>query len=218
MTIQTPKQSKRIPLNVSTKPPILKAEMNIPETIIHYPDPRLKKVSAPVTQFDAALEVLAIRMLELMRAAKGVGLAAPQVGINRRLFVLNPTGEPGDDRIIVNPELSELDGSETSEEGCLSIPELRVQIDRSAHARLQGFDVHGEPIDITAEGYLARIWQHEFDHLNGIMLTERMGLVNRTLHRGLLRELEQKYAEANPEPVAVKKIKKATRKPMKRQR
>jgi peptide deformylase len=178
--------------------------MTPPETIIHYPDPRLKKVSLPVERFDESLEAVALRMLELMRTAKGVGLAAPQVGINRRMFVMNATGEPGDDRIIVNPELSELDGSESSEEGCLSLPELRVQIDRAIYARLRGFDVHGEPIDVSAEGYIARIWQHEFDHLNGIMLIERMGMVNRALHRGLLKDLENTYAEAHPAPPPAK--------------
>ena len=120
------------------------------------------------------------------------------------MFVMNATGEPGDDRIIVNPELSELDGSESSEEGCLSLPELRVQIDRAIYARLRGFDVHGEPIDVSAEGYIARIWQHEFDHLNGIMLIDRMGMVNRALHRGLLKDLENTYAEAHPAPPPAK--------------
>ncbi|MBV8781871.1 MAG: peptide deformylase [Phycisphaerae bacterium] len=174
--------------------------MSDPLQVINYPDPRLKQVSTPVEDFDAELESLAVRMLELMRESKGVGLAAPQVGINRRFFVMNPTGDPDAARVIVNPELSELEGSESSEEGCLSIPELRVQIERSAHARLKGFDVHGEPIDLSADGYIARIWQHEFDHLNGILLIDRMGMVNRALHRGLLRGLEEQYAKHHPAP------------------
>jgi len=169
-------------------------------TIIDYPDPRLQKVSAPVEQFDDSLAELAAKMLVLMRDAKGVGLAAPQVGINRRLFVMNATGEPGDDLIIVNPELSDMEGSEQEEEGCLSLPELRVQIERSKHARLNALDVHGNPFERVADGYLARVWQHEFDHLNGILLTDRMGTVARALHRGLLRELEAKYAQLHPPP------------------
>jgi peptide deformylase len=169
-------------------------------TIIDYPDPRLQKVSVPVDAFDDSLTELAAKMLVLMRAAKGVGLAAPQVGINRRLFVMNATGDPGDDLIIVNPELSDLDGSEQGEEGCLSLPELRVQIDRSKHARLRAFDAQGNPIDRVADGYEARVWQHEFDHLNGILLIDRMGAVARAIHRGLLRDLEAKYAELHPPP------------------
>jgi peptide deformylase len=168
--------------------------------IIIYPDPRLQKVSVPVEQFDASLAALAAKMFVLMRDAKGVGLAAPQVGINRRLFVMNATGDPMDDLIIVNPELSDMEGSEQSEEGCLSLPELRVQIDRSKHTRLHAQDVHGNPIDRVADGYEARIWQHEFDHLNGILLIDRMGAVARALHRGLLRDLEAKYAELHPPP------------------
>jgi peptide deformylase len=173
--------------------------------IIDWPDPRLTKVSKPVERFDDALAELGAKMLVLMREAKGVGLAAPQVGINQRLFVMNATGNPEDDLIIVNPELSELEGSEEAEEGCLSLPELRVQIERSKRARLKAFDAAGNPIDKVTEGYEARIWQHEFDHLNGILLINRMGTVARALHRGLLKELEAKYAEAHPPP-AVKPV------------
>ena len=167
-------------------------------TIIDYPDPRLSKASAPVKEFDERLAELAAKMLALMRDAKGVGLAAPQVGINVRLFVMNATGEPADDLIIVNPELSDMEGSTVDEEGCLSIPELRVQIERSKHVRLNALDVHGNPIERVSHDYEGRIWQHEFDHLNGILLVNRMGTVARALHRGLLRELEAKYAALHP--------------------
>src|SRR5207248_751357 len=91
-------------------------------TIIRYPDPRLRKVSVPVTEFTPELRALAHRMVELMKEARGVGLAAPQVGHNIRLFVINPTGEDDDIRIYVNPILSEPDGEEEGEEGCLSLP------------------------------------------------------------------------------------------------
>jgi peptide deformylase len=180
--------------------------------IIDYPDPRLLKVSPPVERFDASLAELGAKMLQLMRDAKGVGLAAPQVGINQRLFVMNATGKPEDDMIIVNPELSEMEGSEEAEEGCLSLPDLRVQIERSKKARLRAFDAQGQPIDRVAEGYEARIWQHEFDHLNGILLINRMGTVARAMHRGLLRELEEKYAEAHPPPPPKPKPRKDARK------
>ena len=167
-------------------------------TIIQYPDPRLRKASVPVPAFDADLVALAARMLELMRDAKGVGLAAPQVGLNVRLFVTNHTGEPADDRVYVNPELSEADGDAEDEEGCLSLPKVNVSVVRSRTVRMRARDVRGGPIDEAAADYVARIWQHETDHLNGILLTDRMGPVAKLTHRKLLRDLEAKYAERQP--------------------
>src|SRR5579872_6099843 len=99
--------------------------------IVLYPDPRLKKPSLPITDFTPALAELTEQMFAVMRESKGVGLAAPQVGKNIRLFVMNATGKPEDDRIYINPVLSDADGDEEDEEGCLSIPELRVKIWRA---------------------------------------------------------------------------------------
>src|SRR5947207_2521962 len=99
-------------------------------TIIKYPDPRLRKVAKPVTVFDERLRRIAQRMLELMRKNEGVGLAAPQLGLDLRLFVANPTGKPEDDHVYVNPVLSDADGGEDYEEGCLSLPEIKVVITR----------------------------------------------------------------------------------------
>src|SRR5437764_11621346 len=110
--------------------------------IIHYPDPRLRKVSEPVTVFDERVSALAAKMFELMRASKGVGLAAPQVGENIRLFVANPTGEANDDRIYVNPMLSEPDnGEEEGEEGCLSLPEINAKIMRTKSLKIDAQDL-----------------------------------------------------------------------------
>jgi peptide deformylase len=164
-----------------------------PLKIVIYPDPRLKKVSAPISAFDAELRDLAAEMFKLMRQEKGVGLAAPQIGRNIRLFVMNATGEPQDDRVYVNPILTEASGEEEAEEGCLSIPELRVNVIRSQSLRMQAHDWEGHPVEQTADGYVARIWQHETDHLNGILLTDRMGAVAKIRNRGLLKELEEKY-------------------------
>jgi peptide deformylase len=162
--------------------------------IIFYPDPRLKKVSAPISAFDENLKQLATKMFELMRANRGVGLAAPQVGINIRMFIINPTGEPQDDRAYVNPVLTEAEGSEEAEEGCLSLPNIHVNVDRSKRMRIQAQDLEGNPIDQTETGYIARIWQHEFDHLNGTLLTDRMGTVAKMKNRKILKELEENYA------------------------
>ena len=162
--------------------------------IIQYPDPRLKKVSVPVEKFDSALKALAGRMLELMREARGVGLAAPQVGQNVRMFVMNHSGEPADDRVYVNPELTEAEGAEEAEEGCLSLPGLNVRVVRDKTMRIRAKDVEGNPIDQVETGYIARVWQHEFDHLNGTLITDRMGAVAKMAARKILRELEDKYA------------------------
>lgn len=161
--------------------------------IILYPDPRLKKVSQPVETFDGSLKELAARMLELMRQHRGVGLAAPQVGQNLRMFVMNHTGELKDDRVYVNPVLTEAEGGEDGEEGCLSIPGLNVQVERSKTVRMQAKDLEENEIDQMETGYIARIWQHEFDHLNGTLLTDRMGAVAKMTNRRLLKELEEKY-------------------------
>ena len=164
--------------------------------IIHYPDPRLKQPCATVTEFDASLARLAQRMLELMREARGVGLAAPQVGILIRMFVMNPTGEPGDDQVYVNPELHDLTGSETAEEGCLSIPEVHVQVRRAARCRLVAQDLSGRRVERVGEGLEARIWQHETDHTHGILILDRMAPSDAIAVRRQLRELEARYAQS----------------------
>lgn len=166
--------------------------------IIFYPDPRLRKMSQPVTQFDPSLKDLAGRMLELMRGARGVGLAAPQVGQNIRLFVMNPSGEPGDDRVYVNPVLSDAEGEEEGEEGCLSLPNINAKVWRSKKLRMQAQDLDGKPIEEVADGYIARVWQHETDHLNGTMIIDRMGPVARLACRRILKELQQKWDDQHP--------------------
>ena len=166
--------------------------------IIKYPDPRLKKVSAPVSTFDQTLKDLAHGMIDLMHATRGVGLAAPQVGQNLRLFVMNPTGEPPDDRVYVNPHLSEAEGEEEGEEGCLSIPNLTAKIWRSKTLKMTAQNLEGQPIEETACDFIARIWQHETDHLNGTLIIERMGPVARLAARRILKELTEEYEAAHP--------------------
>lgn len=162
--------------------------------IIKWPDPRLKRASAPVTTFDADLKALADRMFVLMREAKGVGLAAPQVGVNIRLFVMNATGQPADDRVYVNPVLTDGSGSEEDEEGCLSLPTIYIQVVRDATLTMTAQDAEGNNVQETATGFVARVWQHETDHLNGVLLTDRMGPVAKMTFRKKLKELEEDYA------------------------
>jgi peptide deformylase len=169
--------------------------------IIFWPDPRLTKVSKPVDVFDDKLKKLAARMFELMREAKGVGLAAPQVGQNIRLFVTNHNGEPASDRVYINPVLSDGGGEEEAEEGCLSLPKINVNVFRNKTLRMRALDLDGKPFEQTETGYWARVWQHETDHLNGILLIDRMGPVARMAHRKLMKELEENYAAAHPAAV-----------------
>jgi peptide deformylase len=159
--------------------------------IINWPDPRLKKVSRPVEVFDDHLAAVAHRMLQLMREARGVGLAAPQVGLNIRLFVINPTGNPGDDRIYVNPVLGDGDGEEMAEEGCLSLPGITANVLRAVNLQLQAQDLNGKMFAEQANGFIPRIWQHENDHLNGILILDRMGPAERLTARKALKELEK---------------------------
>src|SRR4051812_47270490 len=110
-------------------------------SIIKYPDPRLKKVAKGVETIDQSVKELVARMFELMREAKGVGLAAPQTGTLVRVFVMNHSGQPEDDRVYINPVLTEAEGEETEEEGCLSLPEIPVDIVRSKKLRMQAKDL-----------------------------------------------------------------------------
>lgn len=168
-----------------------------PETlkIIHWPDPRLKKVAVPVLpeEFGPKLVAVTERMFELMRKDSGVGLAAPQVGLVKRLFVVNHSGKEGDDRVYINPVLSDPAGSERGEEGCLSLPNIRAEILRDLGLTITAQDVTGNTFTERAAGFLARVWQHEFDHLNGTLLLDRMGPVARMQCKKKVRDLEEKF-------------------------
>jgi peptide deformylase len=163
--------------------------------IINWPDPRLKKPSARIESIDGPIRELAGRMLELMREAHGVGLAAPQVARNIRLFVMNPTGEPGDDNVIINPVLLEAEGTAEEEEGCLSLPDVRLQVVRSTKIVVTAQDLEGKPVEMTLADFPARVWQHEFDHLNGTLITDRVGPVARMALKRKLKELEDAYEQ-----------------------
>ncbi|HSW44713.1 MAG TPA: peptide deformylase [Phycisphaerae bacterium] len=165
----------------------------LPTRIIKYPDPRLRRKSAPIEVFDDSVVTLAERMIELMHADRGVGLAGPQVGVNRRIFTCNPTGEPADDLVLINPELVDLVGSVEADEGCLSVPDAVVQIRRARKCRIRAFDVHGQPLEIEGEDLLARIWQHELDHLDGRLIIDRMNDTDRLANKKTLAELEANY-------------------------
>jgi len=159
--------------------------------IVLYPDPALRRRAEPVESVDDTVRAVADRMLELMHQAHGVGLAAPQVGLSWRLFVANPSGDPGDDRVFVNPVL--LDPHEEIEahhEGCLSIPHVTAQIRRPRAIRIQAVDLEGQPIDAYSEDLAARVWQHEFDHLNGVLILDKMNVMDKMANKRAIQDLE----------------------------
>lgn len=142
--------------------------------IVQSPDPLLNKVSEPCEVGDKSLKKLAKQMERLMYATDGVGIAAPQVGVLKRLIVIDVSPEDvRDPLVLVNPEILELAGEpETEEEGCLSCPGITVSVERKPWARVKFFDLEGEEWEIEGDGLLGRCLQHEIDHLNGITLFE----------------------------------------------
>jgi len=158
--------------------------------IVMYPAPVLKKPAADVRNFDAWLAAVAQRMIALMAEHKGVGLAAPQVNIPLRMFVLSPAGTAEDARVFVNPVLTGETGEEEMEEGCLSLPDIRAKIVRYTHLHLEARDLQGQALALDLEEYPARIVQHEHDHLNGILLLDRMSPMARLANRRKIKDLE----------------------------
>lgn len=172
------------------------SEAALPTKLVIYPDPRLRETCAPVTQFDERLAALGEQMLKLMHANRGVGLAGPQVGMMERIFVCNPTGEAIDDRVYINPEILELTGAAESEEGCLSIPEVRVIVRRGRAAVMRAMDLQGRPIELKGQDLEARIWQHEIDHLDGRLIIDRMNATDKIATKKQIAQLEADYKKA----------------------
>ena len=138
-----------------------------------YGDPVLRQRAPEVTEIDGRLKALADEMVVTMNEAPGVGLAAPQVGVQKRLFVYDLHDDKGP-RAIINPHLSEVRGEWTYDEGCLSVPGLSWPIVRPKEVHLTGFDLDGNEISIEADEFEARVYQHEVDHLDGVLLVDRL--------------------------------------------
>ncbi len=149
--------------------------MAAPYSIRVVGDPVLRAQAAEITDIDGRLAKLADDMFETMYAAPGLGLAAPQVGVGKRLFVYDLDPEERDDpRVLVNPRIVESRGEWTYEEGCLSIPRLSFEIVRPKEVHLVGLDLDGNEVSVEADELTARLFQHELDHLDGVLMTERM--------------------------------------------
>ena len=159
--------------------------------IVLYPHPVLREVAQPLDAVDDHVRAVADRMIELMHEARGVGLAAPQVGLPWRMFVINPTNEPGDDLVIINPELSAPGPyTEPRDEGCLSLPGITAEVTRPTEITLNALDRDGQPFTLTSDDFPARVWQHEFDHLDGVLILDKMTRIDRMANKRAIQELE----------------------------
>jgi peptide deformylase len=162
-------------------------------TILHYPDPRLREPGKKVHGLTDEIRQLIDDMAETMYAAPGVGLAATQIGEPWQIFVVDCAveGEPSDLRVFVNPEIQATEGKLTWEEGCLSFPGAREEVERASKVRVRAQDRDGKWFELEAEGLLAIAIQHEYDHLQGVLMIDRLGpLKKRLLHRKMLKRGE----------------------------
>jgi peptide deformylase len=157
-------------------------------------DPVLKRPTAPVVEFDGAMAKLCDAMYETMYAAPGVGLAAPQVGVQRRFFVYD-TGEGP--HVLANPTVVETEGEWVYEEGCLSLPGLAFEIARPKVVTVTGFDLAGDEVTVVGDELLGRLLLHEIDHLDGVLMLERLGPDDRKL---ALRTLREQAMNGGPAP------------------
>jgi peptide deformylase len=166
--------------------------------ILQYPDPRLREVAQPVQTFDAELRQLVEDMAETMYAAPGVGLAATQIGVNLRLFIVDTASEdePSDLRVFINPELLELNGVQVFNEGCLSFPGVSEDIKRAEQVKVRALDLSGAPFELEADGLLAVAIQHETDHLNGVLMIDKLNAIKRRLMSRKLQKAQQDEASA----------------------
>jgi len=159
--------------------------------ILVYPDPRLREKAEPVAQVDESIRALVEDMAETMYAAPGVGLAANQIGVLKRVFVIDIADdeEPSNLMVFINPEIIDTTGTQTYQEGCLSFPGGSEEIKRAERVRVRALDINGKPFELDAEGLLAVAIQHENDHLNGVLMIDKLGPLKR-------RRLGQKIKKA----------------------
>jgi peptide deformylase len=161
-------------------------------TIVKYPEPVLEQPGEPVTEFNAELRKFVADMFETTYASQGIGLAAPQVGLSKRITVvdLSMGKDPKQKLALINPEIILSEGRQYEEEGCLSFPEIREKVVRAAKVRIRAQDEHGKWFEMDGEELLARAFQHEIDHLDGIVFLFRMSALKRSLNLRKIREMQ----------------------------
>jgi peptide deformylase len=167
--------------------------------IVQYPHPALRHPARPLAAIDKQVHLDAGHMLELMYEHRGLGLAANQVFLPYRIIVLNPTGDPQQrdkEEVLLNPVILERKGTMEGEEGCLSFPELFQKIRRAKTVTVQAYDLSGKVIEKVISDLEARLWQHEVDHLDGILFIDKMGTIAKLSSRGMLKEFEHDFQQA----------------------
>ena len=157
--------------------------------ILVYPDERLRMKARPVEKVTDEIREIATKMIEIMHNARGVGLAATQVGVDKQIIIVNPKPEEEEDLVLLNPRIVNKDGRVIGEEGCLSVPGVRAKVRRSRHAVLEAINLDEEEVTMEGEELLAVIWQHEIDHLNGILFIDKVTPASRISVKRQLREL-----------------------------
>ena len=162
--------------------------------IIRYPDPRLREVCTPIEGVDDELGALIEQMFALLFESCGVGLAASQVGVTVRLFIASPTCEPDNRHVYINPRIISTDGTQNTEEGCLSFPAIFCNIKRAQTVTVEATDINGQRFQQTCDDLHSRIIQHENDHIDGRLLVDRMGSVAKLSNRKSLQALEEQFA------------------------
>jgi peptide deformylase len=163
-------------------------------SILEFPDPRLRTRAQPVQAFDPGLRQLIADMFETMYAAPGIGLAATQVNVHRRVIVMDISAEKNDPQVYINPQLLELEGKEVSEEGCLSVPNTYEQVQRAARVRVRAQDADGNTFERELTGLNGVCLQHECDHLDGKLFVDYLSVLKRGRIR---RKLDKERRERN---------------------
>ena len=161
--------------------------------IVKYPEPVLQRPAAPVTEFNQELRELVADMFESMYAAQGIGLAAPQIGVPKRVTVLDLSFQkvPEDKIVLINPEITFKQGKQYGEEGCLSLPDIHEKVSRAAIVKVRAQTLNGEWRDYDGNELLARAFQHEIDHLDGVLFIFRVSALKRDLIQRRIRKLQK---------------------------
>ncbi len=170
-----------------------------PFKLVRYPDDVLRAERIPVSEIDypGGLEALARDMLETMYLSRGVGLAAPQVGINARITVIDASKERDQPMVVIDPKILEHSGAVTEEEGCLSVPGIQGKVKRYERIVVEFTTLDGERVTVEADGLLSRVLQHEVDHLDGKLFIDRLGMAKRLTIKRQLGRLEDEYKRRN---------------------
>lgn len=161
--------------------------------IVKYPDPILQRPTEKVAEFNEELRALAADMFESMYKAQGIGLAAPQIGVSRRITVIDLSNQkdPEEKIVLVNPQIVHREGKQVEEEGCLSLPDIRDKVARAAKVTVKAQDLDGNEIELEGTELLARAFQHEIDHLDGILFPWRLSALKRDLILRKIRKLQK---------------------------